>query len=212
MVGNLFSDIPEKSASYYDRNTQTYSDSNQNAAEFIDEFLDLLKHGQKILDVGSGHGINAQYMHSKGFNVIGIDLSKKMVEYAREKYPQIDFRLGDMTKLPFPANSFDGIFASYSLIHLTKDAIPAVMAKLNEILKSGGIMYLSIQSGKSAQGFFSHPTLPSDQVFLDIFSKEEIFDLLSGHGFEVMSQHEKLPQGKVFNFAKLFIIAKKSTT
>jgi ubiquinone/menaquinone biosynthesis C-methylase UbiE len=160
-------------------------------------------------DLGSGPGINAGYMHSKNFQVVGIDLSEKMIRYAKSKYPHIEFRLGDMTKLPFPANSFDGILASYSLIHLTKDAIAPVVARLYEILRPGGLIYLSVQSGNSAQGFFSHPLIPGDQVFLNIFAKEEIFSLLSELGFEIVSQHEKLPQGKVFNFTKLFIIAKK---
>jgi ubiquinone/menaquinone biosynthesis C-methylase UbiE len=212
-----FADIPAESASYYDRNAQMYSDTNQNPADFIDEFLGLLKRQapdkrQKILDVGSGHGINAEYMHSKHFDIIGIDLSKTMLEYARKKYPHIEFRLGDMTKLPFQNETFDGILASYSVIHLPKDAISGVLAKLNVILKSNGIMYLSVQSGKSSQGFYSHPTIPNDQVFLNIFAKEEILNLLSEHGFEIVSQHEKLPQGRVFNFTKLFIIAKKRTT
>jgi ubiquinone/menaquinone biosynthesis C-methylase UbiE len=205
------SDVPSKAASYYDRNAQSYSDSNQHPAEFIDEFLEYLQkdNGKVILDLGSGPGINAAYIYSKNFQVVGIDLSEKMVEYAKSKYPQIEFRLGDMTKLSFPSNRFDGILASYSLIHLTKDSIPCVMAKLSEILKPGGIMYISIQSGESTQGYYSHPLIPSDQVFLNIFSKKEVSSLLSANGFEIVSQHEKLPQGKVFNFTKLFIIAKK---
>jgi ubiquinone/menaquinone biosynthesis C-methylase UbiE len=207
------SDVPSKSASYYDRNTLSYSESNPNPAEFIDEFLEYLRKGKEkvVLDLGSGPGVNAGYMHSKGFQVVGIDLSEKMVEYSSRRYPEVEFRLGDMAKLPFPRNSFDGIVASYSLIHLTKDAIPAVMAKLSEVLKDGGIMYLSIQCGESTQGYYSHPLIPTDRVFLNIFSKEEIFNLLSKYGFEAVSQHEKLPQGKVFNFTKLFILAKKRT-
>jgi ubiquinone/menaquinone biosynthesis C-methylase UbiE len=206
-----FSDVPTKSARYYDRNARNYSESNQNPADFIDEFLEYLQmsKGKVILDLGCGPGVNSAYMHSKGFQVVGIDLSTKMVEYARSKNPNVDFRLGDMTKLPFPHNGFDGILASYSLIHLTKDAIPAVLAKLHVILRPGGMIYLSVQCGNSTQGFFSHPMIPSDQVFLNIFAKEEISNLLSQHGFEVLSRHEKLPQGMVFNFMKLFIIAKK---
>lgn len=205
------SDVPSKSSSYYDRNAQSYSESNSNPTDFIDEFLEYLRKskGQIVLDLGSGPGVNAGYMHSKNFQVVGIDLSEKMIEHARTRYPHIEFRLGDMTKLPFERDSFDGILASYSLIHLTKEAIPAVMAKLYEILRLGGIMYLSIQSGDPSEGFHSHPLIPHDKVFLNIFSKEEIFDLLLEHGFEVISLHEKLPQGKVFNFTKLFIIAKK---
>lgn len=207
-----FSDVPAKSASYYDRNAQRYSESNQDPADFIDEFLGYLQKGsgKTILDLGSGPGVNAAYMQSRDFQVVGIDLSEKMVEHARNRYPDIDFRLGDMTGLPFPAGSFDGILASYSLIHLTKDAVVSIMPRLHEILRPGGIIYLSIQSGNSTQGFFSHPLIPDDKVFLDIFAKEEIANLLSKQGFKVVSQHEKLPQGKVFNFTKLFIIAKKS--
>lgn len=206
-----FSDVPTKSASYYDRNTQSYSGSNQNPADFIDEFLEYLQKGKGkvVLDLGSGPGVNAAYMRSRNLQVIGIDLSEKMVEYARSRYPHIEFQLNDMTKLPFPANSFDGVLASYSLIHLPKDAIPSVLTRLHEILRPGGVIYLSVQSGNSIQGFYSHPTIPDDQVFLNIFAKEEIFDLLSEHGFEIIAQHEKPPKGKVFNFTKLFIIAEK---
>lgn len=206
------SDVPSKSASYYDRNTQSYSESNQSPADFIDEFLKYLSSDKEknVLDLGSGTGVNAGYMASKGFEVVGIDISEKMVQHAKNSYPHIEFRLGDMTKLPFPAGSFDGILASYSLIHLTKGAIASVLARLYEILRPGGIFYLSVQSGDSTQGFFSHPLIPSDKVFLNIFAKEEIFSLLSENGFEIVSQHEKLPHGKVFNFTKLFIIAKKS--
>ena len=207
-----FSDVPSKSASYYDRNTRSYSESNPNPADFIDEFLEYLRKGKGkiILDLGSGPGVNAAYMRSKTFDVVGIDLSEKMVAYARNRHPNIEFRVGDMTKLPFPKNSFHGILASYSLIHLTKDAISAVLTKLNEILMPGGIIYLSVQSGESSQGLYSHPLIPNDQVFLNIFAKEEIFNLLSKHGFKIISEHEKLPKGKVFPFTKLFIIAEKS--
>lgn len=203
------SDISAKSASYYDRNTQSYLESNQNPVDFIDEFLGHLQKGNTVLDLGSGPGTNAAYLHARNLQVTGIDLSEKMIRYAKSRYHEIDFRLGDMTKLQFKANSFDGILASYSLIHLAKDAVPSVLAKLHEILRLGGVMYLSVQSGNSTQGFYSHPTMPDDNVFLNIFAKEEIFNLLSEHGFKVVTWHEKPPQGKVFNFTKLFIIARK---
>ena len=206
-----FSDVPAESASYYDRNAQSYSECNQNPADFIDEFLEYLQkgNGKTVLDLGSGPGVNAGYMHSRNFEVVGIDLSEKMVQHARSMHPSIEFRLGDMTELPFPASSFDGILASYSMIHLTKDAVASVLSRLYEILRPGGMMYLSVQCGNSTQGFFSHPLIPGDRVFLNIFAKEEMHGLLSEHGFEIVCQHEKLPQGKVFNFTKLFIIARK---
>lgn len=205
---------PSKSVSYYDRNTRIYLENNRNPADFIDEFLGLLRQDKTaerktILDLGCGPGVNAAYMHLKNFHVVGIDLSKKMIAHARKNHPQIEFLLGDMTELSFSPDSFDGILASYSLIHLPKETTSAVLAKLYEILKPGGITYISVQSGKSSQGLYAHPLTPSEPVFLNVFSREEMSSLLSEYGFEIVSMHEKMPRGKVFNFTKLFILAKK---
>lgn len=212
-------DSYSKPANYYDRNTRIYLENNQNPSDFIDEFLGLLRQGSDkkkaekrklgILDLGCGPGVNAAYMHSKNFHVVGTDLSKKMIGYAKRNYPQIEFLLGDMAELSFPSDSFDGILASYSLIHLPKETTPPVLAKLYEILRPGGIVYISVQSGKSSQGLYAHPLTPGEPVFLNVFSKKEIFNLLSEYGFDVVSQHEKMPRGKVFDFTKLYILAKK---
>lgn len=194
---------------YYENHAQTYIENNQKPADFIDAFLKLIKDSGRILDLGCGHGVNANYIQSKGFQIVGIDLSKKMIANARKTYPHLDFRVGDMAALPFPANRFDGILASYSLLHLTKDKVSPVLKKLYEILKLGGIIYISIQSGQSEQGLFPHPLTPSERLFLNVFSKQEIFNLVAEQGFEVVAHYEKMPQGKVFNFTKLFILAVK---
>lgn len=119
-----------KSVGYYDRHIQIYKHNNQNPPDLIDEFLDLLR-GQsnndknvkrRILDLGCGPGVNTGYMQSKCFQVIGIDPSKKMIEYARKTYPYIEFHVADKARLSFTAeDSFYGILASYSLIHLIKE-------------------------------------------------------------------------------------------
>jgi len=208
---DFFADVKAESASYYDRNIQTYSQNNQNPAEFIDEFLALFHEGTgRILDLGCGPGVNSGYMHSKNFDVLGIDVSKKMIAQASRNYPNLEFRLVDMTELSFPPDSFEGILASYSIIHLPKEKIPSLFAKLATMLKGGGFLYVSVQSGKSLEGFYSHPLIPNEPLFLNIFSKEEMREILSKCGFDIISQHEKSPIGKVFNFTKLFVIAQKS--
>jgi len=125
-------------------------------------------------------------------------------------YPNIKFHLADMTQINFPSQSFDGIFASYSIIHLPKEKIPAFFTELHRILRPGGLLYVSVQCGKSTEGFYSHPSIPDEPLFLNIFSKEEVTELFYKYGFQIISQHEKLPSGKLFLFMKLFIMAKKS--
>ena len=86
---------------------------------YLDKFLSKITTGKKILDLGCGTGRITSYYFDKGFDVIGVDLSPKMLEVAINKYPKIDFRLEDIRKINFN-DTFDGISLAYSLFHLEK--------------------------------------------------------------------------------------------
>jgi len=77
----------------------------------------------KILDIGCGSGRTTFPLFEKGFNVIGIDITPEMIDIAKKialsKNLQIDFRIGDATKLEFPDNYFDGaIFANNGWVQI----------------------------------------------------------------------------------------------
>ena len=56
------------------------------------------------LDFGCGTGISANFLSDLGFDVLGVDLSAKMVSEARNNYPSIQFKLMDELD---PLSSFD---------------------------------------------------------------------------------------------------------
>ena len=58
---------------------------------------------------------------------MGIDFSNEMIEIAKNNYPNINFILGDMRKIKFQNSRFDGVIASYSLIHITKKELPKIL-------------------------------------------------------------------------------------
>ena len=194
----------------YDKIADSYAGAFSNPSEYIDEFLSLIPKNGKILDVGCGTGVDAGYMQSKGFEVIGIDLSKEMLKLAKERFPQIDFKLADIRKLEFTSNSFNGILASCSLIHIPKDDVRQTLKKFHEILKNNGIIYIALQGGKSEEIFIDEPFKPNEKLFLNVFSLEEIRNLLIWTGFSIDKIHQREPKSeKELKFTKLFIIAKK---
>ena len=75
----------------------------------LNEFMSLVKLGGHILDAGCGSGVVAQALVDNGFQVTGIDISQKMIDIARHRTPEADFRVGDMTALEFDTKTFDGI-------------------------------------------------------------------------------------------------------
>jgi len=77
-----------------------------------------LKNCRKILDSGCGTGRFAKPLQSFGFEVVGIDISEKMLKKALEKGVE-NLLLGDVCFLPFADSSFDATI-SIHVLHLVK--------------------------------------------------------------------------------------------
>jgi SAM-dependent methyltransferase len=64
-------------------------------------------HGTRHMDVGCGAGLAAMLSASRGAVVCGLDASDALLEIARERTPEGDFRQGDLEALPFDDGHFD---------------------------------------------------------------------------------------------------------
>jgi len=111
--------------------------------------LGEIKEGQTILDLGSGAGLDcflaARKVGSKG-KVIGVDMTPAMVKKATENahkygYNNIDFRQGDIEKLPVEDGSVD-IIISNCVLSLVSDKEKA-FKEAYRVLNPGGKMYVS---------------------------------------------------------------------
>lgn len=72
----------------------------------------------KILDIGCGTGNQVANFGSKGYKVIGIDISPSMIKKAREKYSDYNFKILDaLTADNFVSNSFTHITCLYFTVY-----------------------------------------------------------------------------------------------
>lgn len=113
----------------------------------VNSFLSYLSKGSLVLDLGCGSGRDAKNFTEKGYSVIGVDLSDKLLEIARENAPQAEFKLMDIADLNFPDGYFDGVWAAGSLLHLPKGEVPGVIGKVYDLLKPEGVFYISVKEG-----------------------------------------------------------------
>src|SRR5438874_1260503 len=106
--------------------------------------LASLPSGSRVLDVCCGTGASAlpaaEAVGPTG-NVIGVDLAKELLELARRKAVQqrlgnIEFEVGDMLSLRFPAESFDAVVCVFG-IFFVPDKVTAV-SELWRRVKPGG--------------------------------------------------------------------------
>ena len=193
----------------YDHISKAYADKFSEPSDNIDDFLKLVpKHG-KILDAGCGPGTDSAYMDARGFKVVGVDLSAKMLGLAKKKSPNIHFQQADIRKLKFDPDSFDGILASYSLIHVPKKKISQTIKSFHKILKPAGIICIGVQEEKSKEIFITEPLKPDEKIFVNVISADELRRLLDASGFKVLKKFMRTHEKEELEFNKFVVIAKK---
>lgn len=181
---------------------------------FIEKFLTLFEPGQKILDVGSGTGeMSAEMAGHHQLDVQAIDFSPDMVRLAKKEHPGLSFRRMDLRKLAFPAKSFDGVFAMYSLIHIPEGDVPDALTGISRVMKPGGYLYLAMQEPRhqmQKDGFYPVVYNRKINMFINLITEKEMSAYLRKAGFAVKEVDRRPPHVQTeYPFNKLFIIAQK---
>ncbi|WP_435823553.1 class I SAM-dependent methyltransferase [Micromonospora echinofusca] len=154
----------------YDTVAESYADLVRN---LLDEapyeraaltlFADMVRAsgGGPVADVGCGTGRITAYLHQRGVQAFGIDLSPAMIEVAQRDYPALRFEVGSMTDLGLDEASVAGLVAWYSLIHIPDDEVGPVLAHFRRVIRPGGPLLLGFHVGSETrlktQGYGGHP-------------------------------------------------------
>lgn len=98
-----------------------------------------------VLDLGCGAGRTTIGLARQGFRATAIDLSRGLLAEARRRYPDLEFREMDATRLDFPDASFDAALFSYNGIDCIYPVEQRVrcLAEVHRVLRPGGVFLFS---------------------------------------------------------------------
>ncbi|MFF2555110.1 class I SAM-dependent methyltransferase [Nocardia sp. NPDC058058] len=143
---NLLTDNP----ALYER---TFPDTGERNARFVHDLVTEFGSAPgdtapRLLDVGSGTGRDAAHLATLGYAVSAVDISPRMVAYARAKYPNVAFEVGDarLVEAPEPVDVVTCLGSTLLHLHSTADVV-AALHRFASCLRPGGLLVMEMRNG-----------------------------------------------------------------
>jgi ubiquinone/menaquinone biosynthesis C-methylase UbiE len=179
----------EKTIGVYDRHAQEFTDryfSSKRSLPYFESFIKTID-GKNILDVGCGPGRYINKFFEKGFKIIGIDLSRELLEIAIEKHPKTSFAIMDMCNLAFQDQSFNGLWVCASFHHIPNDLKSLALNEFYRVLVPRGKVFISVKEGETEQ-FKAIDIMDGEERFFSYSTIETLSSLMKAAGFQIIEQ------------------------
>lgn len=174
---------------YYDKNADNWV-SNKIHTFYADSafraFVKYLRKGDKILDVGCGHGREVPLFLGIGHELLyeGLDISEKFIEIAKSRYPQLKFHLGNLLDVETLPSGFDGFWAASTLQHIPAEDWPVMLENLEHVMKAAAIGYFSVPNDRP------NPASEKDPRHFTLLTDEQVRQMLEGRNWKIVETGE----------------------
>jgi len=161
----------------------------------IDAFAASVRGVGPVLDAGCGPGQVTAYLHERGLDVSGVDLSPRMIEHARRLHPECRFSVASTTDLDLAPASLGGILGWWSLFNLPRAVLADVLAMFQRALRPGGQVLVATHVGdRDVQRTEAYGDVPVRWTTHQ-WRPEALVDLLQQVGLRAVAELRLPPTG-----------------
>ena len=158
------------------------------------------KEDDVVLDVACGPGIVACEFAPKVSHVTGIDITTAMIEQARSlqkdrKLENVDWRVGDVSRLPFDDSSFSMVVTRYSLHHMVNPK--GVLEEMRRVCKPGGrVLVIDVTPDENKKESYNQVEKLRDPSHTEALAFHELKHMVETVGFvDIRSESHDLEMG-----------------
>ncbi len=162
------------------------------------EFLQFLKHEGRgtLLEIGCGHGQDAQFFQAQGFQVLAVDNTPTMVKLTAEK--GVPAQVLDCYDLDEISERFDAVYTMNCLLHIPKQDFDQVLRLISERLNENGLMYLGIWGDQDFEGIWEQD-IYEPKRFFSFWKTKALLEVLQ-RSFRLEYYRRLEPrEGRIFN-------------
>ncbi len=148
----------------------------------------------RVLDIGCGVGRVTSYLHERGLDMSGIDLSPQMIATARSAHPHLTFAVASMTELPVDDGALAAAVFWYSIIHTPPTALSDVWNELARALAPNGRVLLGFQVGDNDEVERNNAYGSSTTMTWYRHNSDDVVRGVKRAGFAVQTQTWRRPE------------------
>lgn len=169
--------------------------------------LAYLPKAAAVLELGCGSGKPCTQILVEHAEVTGVDISDKQLALAKQLVPKAHIIQADMMSLNFPKNTYDAVVAFYSVIHLPREQQNALIGRIADWLRPGGVFLLNLGTTDDP-GSINQDWL-GGKMYWSSYDVQTNRRMLIGAGFELLKAEviEDNEDGNLVPF--YWVLAKK---
>ena len=164
-------------------------------------FAGLKREKGRLLDLGCGAGEPfPRFFLERGWEVVGVDFSKKMLHLAAQYAPGMHTICDDMLDVEFAPTQFDAITCIYSLFHVPRARHPELFAKFRRWLRPGGqaLFTYATRAYTGADEFEGEKEFMGQRLFYSHVSPEKLRGQLAAANLAVRAFDFRAIGGETF--------------
>ncbi len=174
----------------YDASATDYLERTQELpaaiASAIGRFVRVVPPGSRVLEVGSGSGRDALALEQAGLSVRRTDITPAFVDLLRARgqvADRLDPLVDDLADPATPEAAYDGVWADASLLHVDREDLPTVLARLARATRPGGGLFVSVKEG-DGEDWSIHGNVTAPRFFT-FWREEPLRSALEAAGWSV---------------------------
>jgi ubiquinone/menaquinone biosynthesis C-methylase UbiE len=178
--------------------------------QVLDAVVQPFAVGGSVLDLGCGPGQVGQYLAERGLLVVGMDLSRQMLQVARRRTGNGRMVCGDMRSMPFHSGTFSCVIAYYSVHNLPRPALRTAVAEIHRILKQFGSFVVATHLGEGevySNEFLGHNI---ETVGGTLYRDDELLEVLDRYSFVIEEVHYRDPLPHEHNTQRIYLSCRRA--
>jgi len=151
---------------------------------------------KKILEGGCGNGQFVYAFNELGYDSYGVDYAPKTVSRIKKIFPDLKVSVGDVRKLKFPDNHFDGYWSIGVIEHFFEGYSP-IIKEIERIVRPGGFLFISfphlsfLRKIKNKLGYyppFDEKILNEKEFYQFALNHKEVINKITSQGFNLVKK------------------------